>query len=280
MKKLIFLLFLLTLPTINAHFVFSDIEISIGEIPPIPLGKEVVTEANVTFRWGFGAIPLPINIYLKAENVPDWLSVKISPDKFTITPTKFIGGEKSQLIKIELSANKETKAYSIESFTLYAYTNGSLIIKGCEKRKEIFVTEDFIDKGLTIEAPSAVPLYIGEERIVYLNVTNNCNADINVIISAENATGFSLSFAKKILSISSKSRESVRLKIGAEKIGEADATIKLTYYPIGHEEKTNYEEYVINLISEAKAGQGGAIAIGLIIVIVGIIIFVIWKKKA
>lgn len=275
----LFLIFIIPYNS-SAHFIFSDIEINVEEISPIPLGKEITAEVNVTFTWGFGAIiPLPVKIYVEAENVPEWLSVRFSPSEFTITPAKLMGGEVSKTVKMMLKANKETTAYSIYSFSLHVYTNGSFLIKGCEKRKEISVMEDFVDNGLTIEAPSAVHLYKGDEEMIMLNITNNCNANINVELSTENATGFSFTFDKRIFSIPPKTKKSVLVTIKAEEIRETNAKIKLTYYPVGHQEKKNYEEYQMNLFSEAKAGGGGAIAVGLIIILIGIIVFIIWKKK-
>ena len=219
-----------------------------------------------------------VTVYVEAKEVPDWLSVSISPTKFTVTPTGFFGGSSSKNIQITLMANREVTAYVSYPLKIHAYTNGSLILRGSEATEEIYVMEDFVDNGLTIEKPSAVNFYVGEEKEIHLNITNNCNAPVYVEIEEENTTGFSLSYEEKKISIQTKARKAITIRVTAGEAKEAKIRLKFNYYPIGHEEKKNYEMEEITLLSRAKP-QGGAIAIGIVIIIIALILFVIWKKK-
>ncbi|RLF48117.1 MAG: hypothetical protein DRN29_00595 [Thermoplasmata archaeon] len=279
MKKLVAMAALLMLfPAASAGFISSSISIDVTDPPAVPLDKSVTTMANVTFSWGFGNIfPLPITVNIQAKDVPDWLYVSISPSKFTITPTGFFGGKSSKNVQIIFKANKEVTAFVGYPVKIHAYTNGSFILRGSEATAEVYVMEDFVDNGLTIERPSAVNLYTGEEKTIYFNITNKCNAPVYIEIEEENTTGFSLSYEKKF-SIPSKAKKAVPVKIKAEESKEAEVRIKFNYYPAGHEEKRNYEEVYLTLASRTKPG-GSALAVGLVIIIIALIAFIIWKKK-
>lgn len=280
MKKIIslFMACMAFLPLTNAGFIFSEIEINVDEPSPIPIGKSESVDANITLKWGAGSIiPIPLTVYVEAKDVPDWLSVTPSPSQFSVTPTGIFGGSESKNVKIVFQANKEVEAFVGYSVKLHVYTNGSFFIKGSEAIKYIYPMEDFIDKGLTIESPSAVNLYRGEEKKVYFNVTNNCNAKVVVEIEEENATGFSFSYTK--FSLLPKERKKISVDITPDVSKEANVRIKFNYYPEGYENRKNYEEVYLTLISRSKGGGGGALAVGLVIIIIGAILFIIWKKK-
>lgn len=279
MKKIVALLVIFLLPATNACIVRSDISLKVDEAPPIPLENKVTINANLTFSWGFGAIiPLPVNIYIKAEGVPDWLDVSIYPDTITISPFGLFGGEESKNIQVQLYARKETEAYVLNSFTLHAYTNGSFLVKGSEATTNVYVMEDYMDREPYIQLPSAVNMKVGETKTISINITNRCNAPIYLELIHENTTGFSLSYKEKIR-ISPKATEPLPITIKAEKVGNVKGLLKFIYYPIEDETRKNEVERYLELTSRAKPGGGGAIAVGLIIVIIGIIVYVIWKKK-
>lgn len=280
MKKVIILAMICMafLPLSDAGFVFSEINISIDEPEPIPVGKSVSVDANITVKWGAGSIiPIPLTVYVEAKDVPEWLTVTPSPSQFSITPTGIFGGSKSKNVKIVFQAIKEIEAFVGYGVKIHVYTNGSFIIKGSEATAYVYPMEDFVDKGLIIEAPSEVSLYRGEEKKVYFNVTNNCNAKLVVEIEEENATGFSFSSTKFYISPNERKRISIGITPDVSK--EANIRIKFNYYPDEHEDKKNYEEVSLTLISKTRGGGGGALAVGVVIIIIGIILFIIWKRK-
>ncbi len=282
MKKIaavatLFMLF----PVASAGFVSTSIDIEADSPPPIGLDESESIIANVTLNWGFGAfLPLPAEVYVEVENVPEWLSVYVSPSKFTVTPDKIMGGSKSENIKITFKANKETTAFIEYPIMIHAYTNGSFLLRGSEATKEIYVMEDFVDNGLTIEKPSAVHLYRGESKIVYFNVTNNCNAPIYIEIEEENTSGFLLSYKEKI-PVEAKGKAAIAVRIEAEESKEAEVLLRFNYYPqlsLNQQTVKNYEEVQLTLMSRTRP-QGGALAVGIVIVIIVLILFAIWKKR-
>jgi len=268
-------------PVAGAGFVSTSIDIEANSPPPIGLDESETIVANVTLNWGFGSfLPLPVEVYIELENVPDWLSVYVSPSKFTVTPDKIMGGSKGENVKITFKANKEVTAFIEYPVKIHAYTNGSFILRGSEATKEIYVMEDFVDNGLTIEKPSAVQLYRGELKTVYFNVTNNCNAPIYIEIEEENTSGFLLSYDEKI-PVEAKGKAAIPIKIEAEESKEADIRLRFNYYPQfspSQETVKNYEEIQLTLMSRTKP-QGGALAVGIVIVIIVLILFAIWKKR-
>lgn len=280
MKKIITLLIacMAFLPLANAGFIFSELSINVDEPEPIPVGKSVSVDANITLKWGAGSIiPIPLTVYVEAKDVPDWLTVTPSPSQFSITPAGVLGGSESKNVKIVFQANKEIEAFVGYEVKIHAYTNGTFLIKGSEATAYVYPMEDFVDKGLFIEARPVVNLYKGEGKKIYFNVTNNCNAKLIVEIEEENATGFS--FSSKKFSLSPNKRKKVYVEITPDVSKEANVIMKFNYYPEGYENKKNYEEISLTLISKTKGGGGGALAIGLVIIIIGIILFIIWKKK-
>jgi len=99
------------LPSAEACFVSSGIEIDVGDVPSVPPSDSVTMDATVTFRWGFGSfIPLPVTIYFDINNVPGWLYASPSMHSFTVTPKGLTGGEEKKTITITLTSNKETAA--------------------------------------------------------------------------------------------------------------------------------------------------------------------------
>jgi len=279
MKKLLALLIVFLIPTTNAFFIRSDMSLKAEEPSPLPLNKKVVVEANLTFSWGFGAIiPLPLTIYVEAKDVPEWLSVSINPSQITLSPFGLFGGEESKTLQIYLQANDEVDAFTPYTITIHAYTNGSFLIRGSEALAKLTVMEDFVDNGLYIEMPSAVNMRVGETDTITLNITNKCNAPIYLEVYFENTTGFNLSSRGKI-SIASKATESLTIDVKAEKVAESRAILKFVYYPVADSTRKNQVERMLLLSSRAKPGGGGAIAIGLVIIIIGIIAYIIWKKK-
>ena len=279
MKKIFVMASLLMLlPTVSAGFISSSINIDVNDPPAIPMDKSVTVNANVTLSWGFGMIfPLPVTIELSAMNVPDWLTVSITPDNFALTPSGFTGGETGKNVEISFRALKETTAFVSEPITIMATTSGNFLLKASEASHIIYVMEDFVDNGLTIEAPSGIHMYRGEEATIHFNITNKCNAPVYLQIEGENVSGFILSYENNV-AIGSKERKDISIKIKAEEATEERMKLKFIYYPPGHEEMKNYQEIDIPITSKTKGG-GGSLAVGLVVVIVILIIFGLWKRK-
>ncbi len=279
MKKIFAMISLfMLLPTASAGFISSSINIDVDDPPAIPMDKSVTVNANITLSWGFGMIfPLPATIEVSAENVPSWLTVSISPDNFVITPSGFTGGEAGKNVEISFHAIRETTAFVGESITIRASTSGNFLLKSSEATHTIYAMEDFVDNGLTIEAPSGVNMYKGEETTLHFNVTNKCNAPVYLQIEEENVSGFTFSHENNF-AIGSKERKDISIKIKAEEAMEEKVKLKFIYYPPGHDEKKNYQEIEIPITSKTRGG-GGSLAIGLVVVVVLLIIFGLWKRK-
>ena len=103
--------------------------------------------------------------------------------------------------------------------------------------------------------------------------------------STENIAGIvgfakACELAKKRLHEDAEKMKKLRDKIiKAEKVAESHAILKFVYYPVADSTRKNQVERMLLLSSRAKPGGGGAIAIGLVIIIIGIIAYIIWKKK-
>ena len=263
----------------SAGFISSEIDLSIEQPSPVPVNEAVVVHGKVNFSWGFGAIiPMPLVIYLEAENVPDWLSVSIQPASFTITPVGWRGGSIEKDISITLRAKNEAPAFVTYNAAIHAFTNGSLLVNGAEDREALNVMQDFHDAGLFIGRESA-KLGIDESKEIKLNITNNCNSPVYVVVQLANESKFfDFSFPSMQL-IQSHATSSVKISVTAKKIGKEEVPLKIEYYPAGHEEKKNYAYTNITLESYGKEGSMAAISIGIIIVIVASIIIVIWKRR-
>jgi len=281
MKKFATLMVLLLFfPAASAGFVSSSLTIDAEEPPAVPADGSVSMKANVTLSWGFGMFfPLPVTVEISVENVSSWLSVSVTPETFTLTPSGFMGGETGKDITITLRSIKETSAFVSEPITLRAKTSGNFLLRGAEASRQIYVMQDFADNGITIEAPSAVHMYRGEEKTIYFNITNKCNSNVYITIEPDNITGFTLSHDSSI-SIPSKERKAVAVRIKADDIAEERAILRFGYYPPGHEELKNYQSIELPLESHARPG-GGSLAMGIVVALVIILIIVgIWKKKA
>jgi len=271
---------LMFLPVASAGFISSSLTIDAEEPPAVPPDGSIKVAANVTLSWGFGMFfPLPVTVEVSVENVSDWLSASVSPASFTLTPAGITGGETGRDITITLRSLKETTAFVSEPITIRAKTSGNFLLRGAEASKQIYVMQGFADNGITIEAPSGVHLYKGEEKNIYFNITNKCNSNIYLTIEAENVTGFTISHDSSI-SIAQKERKTVAIKIKADESTEERAIFRFGYYPPGHEELKNYQTMELPLESHAKPG-GGSLAIGIVVAIIILLIIVgIWKKKA
>ncbi|HHO57005.1 MAG TPA: hypothetical protein ENJ70_00450 [Thermoplasmatales archaeon] len=271
--------FLMFLPAASAGFISSSLTLEVEEPPAVPVDGSVNVVANVTLSWGFGMFfPLPVTVEMSVENVSDWLSVSITPDNFVVTPSGFIGGEASKDVTITLRSRKETAAFVSEAITLRAKTSGNFLLRGAEASKQVYVMQGFADNGITVEAPSALHLYTGEEKTLYFNVTNKCNSAVYLTIEPENVTGFTISSGSSI-SIPSGERKTVSVKVKADESTEENAIFRFGYYPPGHEELKNYESVELSLESHARPG-GGSLAMGIVVALVIILIIAgIWKRK-
>jgi len=278
MKKIVALpLLVLLLPAVGAGFIPSSMTIDVDDPPAIPSDTSVSTTADITFSWGFGAIiPLPVTVKVAVENVPDWVSVSVSPATFTITPSGITGGEQSQSVSITLNALKDVDAYVSYQMSLNASTDGNFLIKGSQASQDFYIMADFRDRGIIVDIPPEVSLYRGEQTQIYLNITNSCNAPIYVEIAEDNTTGFLFSHDEKV-SVQPRETKAVPMRIKAEQSAQTDTKITLTYYPVGHEDKSNERVVYLSLESRTKSG-GGALAIGLVIVVAAVIAFILWKK--
>ena len=282
MKTPMMLLMLIAFfPISNACFVSSDITIECPNPDEIFPNENVYVDATVSFSWGFGVlIPLPLVVNVEVLEVPEWLTITLSDDEFTFTPAGLMGGESSQNVRITFTTNREIDAFVEYIVKLHAYTDGNLLVKDAESIKKIYVMEGFIvGNGLVVEAPTAIDLYRGEEKTIYLNVTNNCNARVYVEIEKENITGYSLAFDESFpFAISSKDEKSIKMTVKAETSQEAQTNLNFHYYPVGHEDETYDKQLSLTLRSTTKSG-GGALAIGLVILIIAGIIYFVWKKR-
>jgi len=270
---------ILILPAVSAGFVSSDLELSVDSPSAIPLNDAVNINGKINFSWGFGAVvPIPLSIYIETENVPDWLSVSIQPSSFTITPVGWRGGSIEKDIKITLRAKEEAPAFVTYNVVIHAYTNGSLLINGAEAREGLNVMQDFHDAGIYVEAENVkMKLHDSVESI--LNITNNCNAPIYVDISLANESKYFEISTQATQLIPSHSTKPIKMSITAKKIGKETLPLKITYYPVGHEEKKNFAYVNITAESYGEGTSLKAISIGIIIIIIASIIAVVVKKK-
>ncbi len=274
------------LPSAEACFVSSGIEIDVENPSPIPPSGSVTMNATVTFRWGFGSfLPLPVTIYFDINNVPEWLYASPSLHSFTVTP-KFTGGEEKQPVTITLTANKETGAFSSDSFDIHAYTNGSFFVKGSEAEEKVLVSQDFDDKGISAKiSDSTISVVKGGSEKAYLNITNMCNGDIYVKINVMN-----LSSSWKVTSpqmdfvvpstYTGDNTKSIPLTFSASGSGAEEGWIEVTYSPSGAQ---NWGEKTVDIPVFVKSSEpgisGGAIASAImLLLVVAVIIAFLWSK--
>ncbi len=275
------------LPSAEGCFVSSGIDLDVSDPQPIPPSDSVTINANVTFRWGFGSfLPLPVTVYLEVKDVPNWLYVSPSVSSFSVTPKGFTGGEERKVIPIKLTASAETKAFSYESITLHAYTNGSFLVQGSETEKKVTVMQDFVDKGISTQlSDSMINLVKGESEKVYLNITNMCNGDIYVKINIMNlSSDWKVTATQPELVISSKytgtPTKSIPLTFRASGKGSEEEWIEVTYYPSSN---PGWGEKTVAIPVFVKSSEprisGGAIASAIfLLLIIALIIAIIWKK--
>jgi len=275
------------LPSAEGCFVSSGIDLDVSSPQPIPPSDSVTINANITFRWGFGSfIPLPVTVYLEVKDVPSWLYVSPSVSSFSVTPKGFTGGEEKKVIPIKLTANTETKAFSYESITLHAYTNGSFLVKGSETEKKVTVMQDFVDKGISTQlSDSTINLVKGENEKVYLNITNMCNGDIYVKINIMNlSSDWKVTATQPELVISSKytgtPTKSIPLTFRASGKGSEEGWIEVTYYPSSN---PGWGEKTVTIPVFVKSSEpgisGGAVASAVfLLLIIALIIAIIWRK--
>ncbi len=277
------ILFALTMlvPAAGASFVSTDMEMSVDEPSPVPVDGSITVDAHINFSWGFGAIiPTAVTVYVDAENVPDWLSVTCTPPSFVITPTGLKGGNIEKDIKIHLTSKQEIDAFTQYSFTLHAYTNGNFLIEAADAKKAVPVMQDFADHGIQVEHPSKIKCNAGDEKTVYLNITNDCNAPVTVSIERlNNTSAYSVSYDDNNIIIPARSQKQVSMRVEAKQMGAFDMPFKATYYPTGYPGKSNSVEFVISLEStEMKTDFVGAISIAIAVIIVAAVIAIAWKK--
>jgi len=280
-------MFAIFLPSAEACFVSSGIEMDVENPPAIPPSDSVTINATVTFRWGFGSfLPLPVTIYFDINNVPDWLYASPSLHSFTVTPKGLTGGEEKETITITLTSSKETTAYSYDSLDLRAYTNGSFLVKGSEAEDKVTVSQEFNDKGISARlSDSTISVVSGESKKSYLNITNMCNGDIYVKINVMN-----LSSAWKVTStqtdfvIPSKytgdNTKSIPMTFRASGKGDEEGWIEVTYSPSAN---NNWGEKTVSIPVFVKSTEpgisGGAVAAAILfILVIAVIIAVIWGK--
>ena len=279
MLKFVVIVGLMFIPFANAGFISSDMQLSVGEPAAVPADGSITVNAKINFSWGFGAIfPMPLTIYLEPENVPEWLSVSVSPQSFTITPTGLRGGTIEKDATIRLTSKEETDAFVLYSFTLHAYTNGSFLIKGAEDKKSVNVMQDFYDKGIRIDGPKKIRISNGGSKTIYLNITNNCNAPITIYLQQENETNmFEFSYENGTI-IPSKVQKSLPITINAKKIGAQEMPFRITYYPTGYEDRKNSVSTTITIESYGTGSSLVALEIAVFVIIVASIVIFVWKR--
>jgi len=284
---LVIALVALFLPTAEGCFVSSGIDLVVDDPQPIPPSDSVTINANITFRWGFGSfLPLPVTVYLEVENAPDWLYISPSESSFTVTPKGFTGGEEKKSIPITLTSNTETKAFSYESITLHAYTNGSFLVKGSEVEKKVTVMQDFKDKGISTQlSDSMISVVKGESQRVYLNITNMCNGDIYVKINVMNLSNdWKVTSTQTELVIPSKytgtPSKSIPITFRASGKGSEEGWIEVTYSPSGNPDWGEKSVAIPVFVKSSEPGiSGGAIASAVfLLLIIALIIAIVWRK--
>jgi hypothetical protein len=243
--------------------------------------------ATVTLTWGFGSfLPLPVMVYFDINNLPDWLYASPSMHSFTVTPKGLSGGDETRIITITLTSNKETGAYSYDSFDIHAYTNGSFLMKGSEAENKVTVSQAFNDRGISTKlSDSNINVIKGESKKSYLNITNMCNGDIYIKINVMNlSSAWKVSSTQTDFVIPSKytgdNSKSIPLTFRASGNGAEEGWINVTYYPSANE---NWGEKTVTIpvmVKSTEAGvSGGAIATAiLLLLIVAVIIAVVWSK--
>jgi len=279
MLKFIAIAGLMLAPFASAGFISSDMLLSADQPAAVPADGSVVMDAKINFSWGFGAIfPMPLTIYLEPEDVPEWLSVSVSPQSFTITPAGLRGGAIEKDVTIRLTSKEETDAFVLYSFTLHAYTNGSFLIKGAEDKKSVNVMQDFYDKGIRIDSPKKIRISNGGSKTIYVNITNNCNAPVTICFQQENETNmFEFSYENGTI-IPSKVQKSLPITINAKKVGTQEMPFRIIYYPTGYEDKKNSVSTTITIESYGTGSSFVALEIAIFVIIVASILIFVWKR--
>ncbi|KAA0002193.1 MAG: hypothetical protein FE048_04310 [Thermoplasmata archaeon] len=281
-------LFVFFFPLTNACFVSSELEVEVEDVPPLTPLKTVSVDANITFRWGFGAIFLfPLTLYVEIKDVPEWVYITLSEASFTVAPEKifegFFGGEKRKTISITLTPHKEIEAYVDSRFKLHVYTNGSFLIRGSEDEESVSIRQDFQNKGIIASlSPSTIKVKEGESKSCYLNLTNECNGDVTVTFEVENITdNWRISFSPQQIIIPSSysgiNKKTVVVTFRGK--GSEEGLLKIQYSPSANPEWGKSEVYVPLLLeSTEKGGIGGIIGIIAVIIFLLFIAF-LWKKR-
>jgi len=275
------------LPSAEGCFVSSGIDLDVSNPQPIPPSDSVTINANITFRWGFGSfLPLPVTVYLEVKDAPSWLYISPSESSFTVTPKGFTGGEERKVIPIKLTANTETKAFSYESITLHAYTNGSFLIQGSEAEKKVTVMQDFKDNGISAQlSDSMISVVKGESQKIYLNITNMCNGDIYVKINTMNLSNdWKVTAAQTEFVIPSKytgtPSKSIPITFRASGKGSEEGWVEVTYSPSANPDWGEKTVAIPVFVKSSEQGiSGGAIASAVfLLLIVALIIAIVWRK--
>lgn len=284
----LFVAILFFFPLTNACFVSSEIDVDVGDIPPLKSLKTVSVDANITFRWGFGAIFLfPLNIYIEVKDVPEWVYVTLSETSLSISPEKifegFFGGEEKRTVSITLTSHKEIEAYVDSTFKLHVYTNGSFLIRGSEDEEIVSIRQDFQDRGVVASlSPSTIEVKKGGSKKCYLNLTNECNGDITVIFEVENVTeNWKISFSQQQIiipsSYSGNNEKTITVTFQGE--GKGEGVLKIKYFPTANPDWGEKEVTIPFLLkSTEEKGTGGIVAVTILIIFLIIIAF-LWKKK-
>lgn len=284
-------LFLLFIPLTNACFVSSTLEIDVEDIPPLTPFTSVDIDADITFEWGFGALFVaPVVIYVEVETAPEWVHVEPSEDSFTVSQELFegfFGGKESKTIPIKITPHKEIEAYISSPLKIHAYTNGSFLIKESDGEKEIYIHQNFQDRGVLLSSSfQRIEVKKGESEQIYLNLTNECNGDVTVTFHVENITeDWDVSFTPSQQQVnvpSSYSRnneKTVKITFRGKGEGSEEGMLKIKYFPTSNPEWGEKEESMtFSLKSTEKRSIGGLIGVVVLIIFL-FIIFILWKKR-
>jgi hypothetical protein len=282
------LLLVLFFPAAEACLVTSTIEMQVEQSDQIfiPPNDAVTLTANVTLSWGFGAfLPLPVNIYVEAMDLPSW--VYVSPiNSFTITPQNIWGGSESQSISIRLTSSDTTNAFVFRDLTLQAFTNGSFLVRGSEGTQVIRVAQAFEHRELVPHmSMSSLSLTTGETQRIFLNMTNRCNADLSVSVKPMNfSSDWSIRNDRSEVIIpsnfSGNPEVSIPLLFKADDSSEENGWVEITYYPTKDAE---WGPEIVTLPLFVKSRDEGTsigtmATVAILLLIVVVIIVLIWRK--
>ncbi|KAA0013442.1 hypothetical protein B6U81_03680 [Thermoplasmatales archaeon ex4484_30] len=198
---------------------------------------ETIT-AKIEFYWSsFSIFPSKAEVHIEAVNVPEWLTVSISPSTFTLPVYGWIGND-TESVQINIKTSDVVQAFIPHSFKLHVYIPSSIGIKETHVYKEINVTMDFLDNGIGLTIPNVdfknLKIKVGETERIDMIITNYCNGDVKVKLEVINISDeWEIDFEPKDFVIpslfSGNNQKTVKIVISPEEAGRGEALIIANY---------------------------------------------------